>query len=73
MLISGMTGEVVGVIRSHDKLTHFDGYLSEADTKKKVIRDAFVRGDEVFSSGDILLWDELGYLYFKDRRGDTFR
>ncbi|ETN84951.1 hypothetical protein NECAME_01513 [Necator americanus] len=27
----------------------------------------------VFASGDILYWDKLGYLYFKDRRGDTFR
>ena len=26
-----------------------------------------------FSAGDILVMDEEGYLYFKDRRGDTFR
>jgi acyl-coenzyme A synthetase/AMP-(fatty) acid ligase len=24
-------------------------------------------------SGDILMMDELGYFYFKDRTGDTFR
>lgn len=24
-------------------------------------------------SGDILVSDELGYLYFRDRTGDTFR
>ena len=24
-------------------------------------------------SGDILVMDELGWLYFKDRAGDTFR
>lgn len=24
-------------------------------------------------SGDILVMDELGYFYFKDRTGDTFR
>lgn len=23
--------------------------------------------------GDLLYWDELGYMYFKDRTGDTFR
>lgn len=23
--------------------------------------------------GDILRWDRLGYVYFKDRTGDTFR
>lgn len=26
-----------------------------------------------FVPGDILISDELGYLYFKDRTGDTFR
>lgn len=25
------------------------------------------------STGDILVMDELGYMYFKDRTGDTFR
>ncbi|KAJ1355222.1 hypothetical protein KIN20_012545 [Parelaphostrongylus tenuis] len=43
------------------------------DTQKKIYRDVFAHGDQVFSSGDILYWDELGYLYFRDRRGDTFR
>ncbi|KIH57552.1 AMP-binding enzyme [Ancylostoma duodenale] len=32
-----------------------------------------IRLIKVFASGDILYWDKLGYLYFKDRRGDTFR
>jgi len=27
----------------------------------------------MFGLGDILVLDELGYLYFKDRTGDTFR
>lgn len=27
----------------------------------------------VLIAGDILTMDELGYLYFKDRTGDTFR
>lgn len=27
----------------------------------------------VFSSGDLLTVDDLGYVYFKDRTGDTFR
>lgn len=25
------------------------------------------------AAGDILVMDELGYMYFKDRTGDTFR
>ena len=27
----------------------------------------------IFFLGDILVMDEYGYLYFKDRTGDTFR
>ena len=33
----------------------------------------FSKGDQYFLTGDILCMDELGYLYFKDRTGDTFR
>lgn len=33
----------------------------------------FQRGDSAFISGDILVSDEFGNLFFKDRTGDTFR
>uniref|UniRef100_A0A915E983 long-chain-fatty-acid--CoA ligase n=1 Tax=Ditylenchus dipsaci TaxID=166011 RepID=A0A915E983_9BILA len=33
----------------------------------------FRKGDSAFLTGDILHWDRLGYVYFKDRTGDTFR
>jgi len=33
----------------------------------------FTRGDNYFLTGDVVAMDELGYLYFKDRTGDTFR
>merc|ERR1712158_109775 len=42
-------------------------------TKKKVMKDVWRKGDMCFRSGDILVMDELGWLYFKDRAGDTFR
>ena len=31
------------------------------------------KGDRAFASGDIMVMDELGYVYFRDRIGDTFR
>ncbi|XP_063838763.1 long-chain fatty acid transport protein 4-like [Ostrinia nubilalis] len=49
------------------------GYVDEEASKKKIIRDVFSFGDSAFISGDILVADELGYLYFRDRTGDTFR
>lgn len=33
----------------------------------------FCKGDAAFVSGDILVSDELGYLYFRDRTGDTYK
>ncbi|KAK6034337.1 long-chain-acyl-CoA synthetase domain protein, partial [Cooperia oncophora] len=68
----GELGEMVGVIKK-DLLLKFEGYVDKGDTEKKIYRDVFAHGDQVFASGDILYWDKLGYLYFKDRRGDTFR
>ncbi|EYB87131.1 hypothetical protein Y032_0268g804 [Ancylostoma ceylanicum] len=69
----GELGEMVGVIKNKDLLLKFEGYVNKGDTQKKIYRDVFEHGDQVFASGDILYWDKLGYLYFKDRRGDTFR
>ncbi len=51
----------------------FDGYIDRKESQKKIGRDIFKRGDSAFLSGDLLEMDELGYLYFVDRLGDTFR
>uniref|UniRef100_A0AC35U9L4 AMP-binding domain-containing protein n=1 Tax=Rhabditophanes sp. KR3021 TaxID=114890 RepID=A0AC35U9L4_9BILA len=69
----GETGAMVSTIKSSNPLLIFEGYLNKSETSKKVIRDVFKKGDSVFLSGDILHWDRLGYVYFKDRTGDTFR
>lgn len=67
------TGEFVGKIIDSDPTRSFDGYASKEATQKKIIYDVFSRGDRGFASGDLLTMDEFGYLYFKDRTGDTFR
>lgn len=38
-----------------------------------MINDVFHKGDSAFLSGDLLVSDDYGNLYFKDRTGDTFR
>ncbi|XP_022643458.1 long-chain fatty acid transport protein 1-like isoform X2 [Varroa jacobsoni] len=69
----GQVGELVGVIRVNDHIHSFDGYASQQATSKKMYRDVFRKDDAVFASGDLLVMDEFGYLFFKDRTGDTFR
>uniref|UniRef100_A0A9J2P4Z0 Very long-chain fatty acid transport protein n=1 Tax=Ascaris lumbricoides TaxID=6252 RepID=A0A9J2P4Z0_ASCLU len=69
----GQTGAMVSTIRKNNLLLVFEGYLNKGETNKKVIYNVFRKGDSAFVSGDILHWDRLGYLYFKDRTGDTYR
>lgn len=51
----------------------FEGYLNPVETSKKIAHDVFRKGDSAFLSGDLVVRDELGYIYFHDRTGDTFR
>ncbi|KAF8765033.1 Long-chain fatty acid transport protein 1 like protein [Argiope bruennichi] len=69
----GEPGEFVGKIITSDPIRQFDGYVNQSATKKKIIRDCFTKGDMAFLSGDLLMMDEDGYLFFVDRTGDTFR
>ncbi|XP_066141587.1 long-chain fatty acid transport protein 4 isoform X1 [Euwallacea fornicatus] len=66
-------GVFIGKIIPNNPSRAFLGYVDEEASKKKVVYDVFCRGDSAFISGDILIADELGNLYFKDRTGDTFR
>ncbi|XP_061080046.1 long-chain fatty acid transport protein 1a [Conger conger] len=69
----GEPGLLVGRINQQDPLRRFDGYASQDATNKKIARDVFKKGDSAYLSGDVLVMDELGYMYFRDRSGDTFR
>ncbi|KAI4486758.1 hypothetical protein M0804_006128 [Polistes exclamans] len=66
-------GVFIGKIIPNNPTRAFLGYVDKKASDSKIIRDVFAKGDSAFLSGDILVSDELGYLYFKDRTGDTFR
>ena len=51
----------------------FPGYVDHGSTKNKILDNVFREGDQCFKSGDILVSDKYGWVYFVDRIGDTFR
>jgi fatty-acyl-CoA synthase len=71
----GEVGEVVGqIINDPSKpANRFEGYADKAATEKKILRDAFAKGDAWFRTGDLMKKDKHGYFFFIDRIGDTFR
>ena len=69
----GEPGMFVSKIKVGHPISDLPGYSDPNATRKKIARDVLSRGDSFFLSGDILVMDELGYLFFKDRTGDTFR
>uniref|UniRef100_A0A8C4YXP9 long-chain-fatty-acid--CoA ligase n=1 Tax=Gadus morhua TaxID=8049 RepID=A0A8C4YXP9_GADMO len=69
----GEPGQLVGRIIQNDPLRRFDGYVNQSATSKKIANSVFEKGDTAYLSGDVLIMDECGYMFFKDRTGDTFR
>ncbi|CAH0404707.1 unnamed protein product [Chilo suppressalis] len=66
-------GVFIGKIAPNNPSREYLGYVDKTASSKKIVTDVFTHGDQAFISGDILVADELGYLYFRDRTGDTFR
>lgn len=64
-------GEAIGFI--DEERGRFEGYSKASDTEKKILRNVFAKDDKWFRTGDLLKRDALGYFYFIDRIGDTFR
>lgn len=60
----GELGQLVGCIIQKDFLCCFDGYFNQGVNNKKIVKDVFKKGDQVYFIGDVLVMDELGYLYF---------
>lgn len=68
----GEVGECLGGIAGGAR-SEFTGYVDRAESDKKVLYDAFRKGDRWFLTGDLMTRDRDGYFYFVDRVGDTFR
>ncbi|TTY05120.1 Long-chain fatty acid transport protein 4 [Bagarius yarrelli] len=69
----GEPGQLVGRIIQNDPLRRFDGYVNQNATSKKIAHSVFKKGDSAYLSGDVLVMDEFGHMFFRDRTGDTFR
>ncbi len=66
-------GMLLVKISPFNPISYFDGYAEESESRKKVIRNAFKKGDAWFITGDLLKRDRDGDFWFVDRLGDTFR
>lgn len=51
----------------------FEGYVDLRATEEKIMRNVFKAEDTWFRTGDLVKVDALGYFFFIDRTGDTFR
>lgn len=68
-------GEAVGQILNDPSKpsARFEGYADPEATRRKILTDAFEKGDRWFRTGDLMRRDARGYFFFIDRIGDTFR
>ncbi|XP_072039186.1 long-chain fatty acid transport protein 2-like [Amphiura filiformis] len=67
-------GETGLLVTKIDEFFSFDGYKASKEVNdKKIIRDVIKKGDQYFNTGDLMMIDNNGYVYFCDRLGDTFR
>ena len=69
----GEPGEFVAKIVNHHPVRDFPGYVDETATNRKIIHNVFTKGDSCYKSGDLLVADKYGWIYFVDRMGDTYR
>lgn len=69
----GEIGELIGEIRPGETRFRYDGYENKKASDKKVLHNVMKKGDMWFRTGDLLWRDDMGYYYFADRIGDTYR
>ncbi|KAM4036154.1 long-chain fatty acid transport protein 2-like isoform 2-T2 [Anomaloglossus baeobatrachus] len=67
----GETGLLISEITTTNPFTGYAG--DESQTEKKRLRNVFKKGDIYFNTGDLIMVDKQGFVFFQDRIGDTFR
>jgi fatty-acyl-CoA synthase len=69
------SGEAIGRIGDGSARASgaFEGYTSEKESERKILRNVFEKGDAWYRTGDLMRKDAAGFFYFVDRVGDTFR
>lgn len=76
-LVEAKAGEVAELIAEvlggNGVAGYFEGYTSQEETERKLMRNVFREGDVWYRSGDLVRFDEDDYFYFVDRIGNTFR
>ncbi|XP_032119216.1 bile acyl-CoA synthetase isoform X1 [Sapajus apella] len=67
----GEPGLLLTKVASHHP---FVGYRGPRElSERKLVRNVRQSGDVYYNTGDVLAMDHEGFLYFRDRLGDTFR
>ncbi|KAM8921537.1 long-chain fatty acid transport protein 3 [Pelodytes ibericus] len=68
------TGETGLLISPVTPISPFLGYVGSRElSEKKLLKNVFRAGDCFFNTGDLMAQDGLGFVYFRDRIGDTYR
>lgn len=69
----GEKGLLIGII-GKTPTTAYSGYANNTEaSNKKIIQNPFKKNQRAFNSGDLMVYDNYGYMYFCDRLGDTYR
>lgn len=66
-------GEVGLLLAEVTERSPYDGYTNDNESEKKLVRDAFKKGDCWFNTGDLVRHMGYHHIQFVDRLGDTFR
>ena len=70
----GEKGLIVGIINPKNTKQQYSGYANSKEaSEKKVIPNLFKLDQTGFNTGDLVMADKDGWIYFIDRLGDTFR